>query len=537
LPQRGGFFIIRSLLCLLLSVSVAAAAVDSNGWQRQQVNWRVTSRSRVKAIRYPADKPPTTLNQHRRNQARVRIKEITPSAATAAAGTVLAAVIDSPPTAGFVPWVVISVTDQDAGGDFDAYFSDSVIGNHLTVNPQSDYAVGIFDTGAGSDIISNNDAVKTGIYDAGMVTSLEVDLTGASGTATAYTSDPLGIFIAGLDILEPNGLLLDDSKMLGEYNVSLIVGDSVQSPNLPTAVGMPLAVYCSAAFCNNREFSATLDGNDFNSPYIRFYGLGDPCTPSYSNLIDLQLRPTDASAVQYFPCDLLGLCGDEPDGTPVYPSMIWGLLYNQSVYFLPWVNIADGNDSKDGLDGFMLDTGAQITVISRTLASGLHFDTNDPEFQAEIQDVTGKVTPEPGFYLDSLEIPADGQWLEYSNVPVVVLNVSSPEGGNLEGIIGTNLFVDLNYVIKGGGLQAQGYSPTLEFEPACHITGDIAPACGDCSVDSLDLAVIAEHWLQDPNSSDWYPQCDIAPEPAGDEKVNFLDFAALAENWYQSATP
>ncbi|MFZ0034331.1 MAG: retropepsin-like aspartic protease, partial [Sedimentisphaerales bacterium] len=352
-----------------------------------------------------------------------------------------------------------------------------------------------------------------------------------------YASQPLGIFIAGLDVLESNGLLLDDSCLLGETNVSIIVGDPVESPNLPTAIGIPLGVYFSAAFCNNKQLSVTVDGNDFNSPYIRFYNLSDSCTPSYPNIIDLQLRPSDASAVQYIPCDLLGDCGDDPEGSPAVPSTILGLLSSQSLYFLPWVNLADGSHSIDDIDGFMLDTGAQITVISRTIASGLHLSTSNPDFTVEIQDATGQVTIAPGFYLDSLDIPADGEWLEYTNVPVVMLNVDSPEGGFLDGIIGMNLFVDLNFVVKGGGLEEQGYSPTLEFEPACRIAGDIAPKCGDCMVDYLDLAELTDHWLEDSSSPNWNPDCDLAPPSNPDGIVNLLDFAVLAEHWLEEVAP
>jgi predicted aspartyl protease len=511
-------------------------------WQRQEVDWRMTGRSRIKAIYYPVDRPPIMLNQHRRGRPKVRLREITPFTEAAAGksttGAIVAEVIDSPPVDGFVSWVAVSVTDERGGyWDIDAVPATEVIGNHLTENPQSDYAIGVFDTGASAHVINDDDAFKTGIYDAGLVTSFEVELIGATGTAIGYASQPLGIFIAGLDILEPNGLLLDDSGMLGETNVSIIVGDPVESPNLPTAIGIPLGVYFSAAFCNNKQFSVTIDGNDFNSPYISFYSLNDSSVPSYSNLIDLQLRPSDASAVQYMPCELMGDCGEDPEGSPAIPSTIWGMLYNQSLYFLPWVNLADGGYSIDFLDGFMFDTGAQVTVISRTVASGLHLSTKNPDFTVEIQDVTGQVTIAPGFYLDSLDIPADGQWLEYTNVPVVVLNVQSPEGGFLDGIIGMNLFVDLNFVIKGGGLIRQGYSPTLEFEPACRIIGDIAPKCGNCIVDYLDLAEFAYHWLEDSNSPNWYSECDLAPPSSPDGKVDFLDFAVLANHWLEGIEP
>lgn len=543
--ENKGLLCRKNFVLLLIAVLCWISVVKAGqpAWQRQQVNWRMAGGSSIKAVNYPPGKPPMMLNQHHHGQSKVRLKTIAPPAETALAksvtGAVFAATIDSPPIDGFVPWVVVSITDRSNGyWDIDAVPTTGVVGNYLTENPQSDYAIGIFDTGASAHIISDNDAFKTGLYDKGFVTSLEVQLIGASGTmATAHASNPLGIFIAGLDVLGPNGLLLDDSQMLGEYNVSVIVGDPVSSPNLPTAVGIPLGVYLSTAFCNNKQLSVTIDGNDFNSPYISFYSLDDSSVPSYSNIIDLQLRPIDASAVQYMPCDLFEECSSEPDGTPLYPSTIWGVLSNQSLYFLPWVNVADGNYNINNIDGFMLDTGAQVTVISRTIASGLHLNTSNPDFTVEIQDVTGQVTTAPGFYLKSLEIPADGEWLEYTNVPVIALNVDSPEGGTLKGIIGMNLFADLNFVIKGGGLTGQGYSPTLEFEPACHVAGDIVPKCGNCIVDYSDLAEFTNHWLEDSNSPNWSPQCDLAPLSNPDGKVNFLDFAALAQNWLEGVEP
>jgi predicted aspartyl protease len=481
-PKKWGILLILAVLCCQ-----AAVRAERPGWKRHEVDWRLTGGTRIKAIYYPADKPPPNLSRHSRRPPTLRRKEILPSSVTTlgeqASTSVFAYVIDSPPIAGFVPWIVVSPTDEHISWDINAYASGGVVGNYLAENAQSDYAIGIFDTGASVNVISDDDAVKTRI-DPNWVTSLPVDLIGATGTATAYTTDPLGIFIGGLDLLEPNGLLLDDSNMLGEYNVSVLAGDPIESPNLPTAIGAPMAVYLNAAFWNSEQLSVTIDGNDFNSPYIRFYSIGDPCTPSFCAKIGLELRPSDAAAVQYFPCDILLMCGGEPDGTPLIPSTMWGFLSNQSLYFLPRVDLEDGDYTAPFNDKFMFDTGAQITVISYTMAAGLHLNTNNPDFPVEIQDVTGQITIEPGFYIDSLVIPAINQWLEYTNVPVVVLDVQSPEGGLLDGIIGMNLFVDLNFVFKGGGFQ---YNPQLEFEPTCNVTADIAPACGDCKVDYLDL--------------------------------------------------
>jgi len=69
----------------------------------------------------------------------------------------------------------------------------------------------------------------------------------------------------------------------------------------------------------------------------------------------------------------------------------------------------------------------------------------------------------PGFYIDTLEIPALGRWFRATNVPVVLLDIASPEGGTLDGIIGMNLFVDCNLILRGGGLFLDD-DPKLELE-------------------------------------------------------------------------
>ena len=56
------------------------------------------------------------------------------------------------------------------------------------------------------------------------------------------------------------------------------------------------------------------------------------------------------------------------------------------------------------------------------------------------------------------------------------------------------------------------------------LAGDIT---GEGIVDFIDLALLADQWLQPPG----IPSADIAPGPDGDGIVNFLDFAELAENW------
>jgi predicted aspartyl protease len=112
---------------------------------------------------------------------------------------------------------------------------------------------------------------------------------------------------------------------------------------------------------------------------------------------------------------------------------------------------------------FMLDTGAQVTVVGSRIAARLQLDPSDPEFEVEIQGVTGDVIMAPGYYIDAIDIPALGQWFQARQVPVVLLDISSPEGGTLDGIIGMNLFVDFNLIVRGGGLFLDD-DPALELQ-------------------------------------------------------------------------
>lgn len=184
----------------------------------------------------------------------------------------------------------------------------------------------------------------------------------------------------------------------------------------------------------------------------------------------------------------------------------------------------------------MFDTGAQVSTVGSRIATRLRLDPDWPEFEVEIEGVTGDTVTAPGFYIDSVEIPAFGEWLICTNVPVVLLDVFSPEGGTVDGIIGMNLFTEFNLVFRGGGLFLQN-EPTLEFESIYRIVADIVPEGGDGKVDFSDLAVFAEAWLATgappPPSPNWNPKCDMAPVSSPDGKVDFLDFAVFAGHWFE----
>ncbi|MDD5064920.1 MAG: aspartyl protease family protein [Phycisphaerae bacterium] len=540
MSDNKGLLCRKNFVLLFIAVLCWIPAVEAKkpDWQRQPVNWRMTGGSSIKAVNYPQEKTPPMFGKRKGRRPASLHKKVLPAEAAfrlaplakKTPASMIALVIDSPPVDGFVPWIAVAVTNERFNEDdlrFDAVPIDFVSGSYLTPNPESDYAVGIFDTGASAHIISHAAASQAGLSGP-YLTSNTVEVSGVTGSVFAWVSYPLGIFIDGLGAIEPDGMLYDTSGMVGETNVSVVVGDAFDSPNLPTAIGSPLSVYFAADFHNDRQITISHGSEDFTGPDISFYELSDPCCPTYSNKIPLELRPLGGIDVEYIPY----IDPFNPfELPPASPSIIIGNL-SQSIFFVHSVDLYEGSKSAIDKDRFMLDTGAQVTVVGSRVAARLGLNPANPAFEVEIQGVTGDIIMAPGFYIDSIDIPALGEWLSFTDIPVILLDVASPEGGTADGIIGMNLFVELNFVLRGGGLLGLD-DPSIEFA-LMPLIADIAPPGGDHKVDFLDLAELASHWLQTPSSPDWNSQCDLAPTSSPDGIVNFLDFAVLANHWLES---
>ncbi len=450
-------------------------------------------------------------------------------------------VIDSPPIDGFTPLIAVAVTDaRSADDDWVAQTHTSVVGRHLTNSPETNFVIGLFDTGAVVHVISHAAANRTGVYDADLLTPSDVQLIGATNSVFARVSHPLALFMDGLAAIDADSMTLDESRMVGQSNVSVVVGDEPApgQPDLPTIIGSPMSVYFTTVINNENPITVTQDGNDLTSPDIRFYEHGDPGIPNYKNNIPLNLIPAGGFDVRYA-IDLLAILDGDLTFQPGGPSTITsGIgLESQSRFFVNSVDLQDGTRSAIDKQRFMVDTGAQITVVSSGVGSRLGFDPANPDFEVDIQDATGEMTIHPGFYVDSLEIPALGDWLSFTNVPVVLLDVVSSEGGTLDGIIGMNLFTNFNLVLRGGGLLFQD-PPSLAYEfIKTPLVGDIAPEGGDGIVDWRDFAVLANAWLATSTSANWNPKADLAPPENPDGIVDFQDLIVFAEHWLDAGAP
>lgn len=519
---------ITALLTVVIAQTVVFA--DRPGWQKEQADWQTGNGSRIKSISYPPDKHPPMLKSRRPQKPEKAL--IFPQAtkrtsaklkSTAYTEVVLTNMIDSPAVDGFTPWIAVSVTDERQTSDVaDADVWDFITGGYLTGHPESDYAIGIYDTGASTHVMGYQDANRAGIYKPALalLTTNPVTISGVTGSVDALVSQPMGIFIGGLSQIEPNGMLWNRLGMVGQSNVSIAVGQSGYTVDLPTAIGSPMSVYFTAAFNNNTVITRTRNGSDYNSPAIHIYPQDDPCIPTYANMIPMELRPLGATSVQYIP----GLTPDLTDFEPTSPSVIIGTS-SQSVFFVASVDLYNGIHSAIDKTRFMLDTGAQVSVVGYRVGARMGLNPATPDFEVEIQGVTGETTMAPGFYIDEIDIPALGDWLSFTNIPVVLLDVPSPEGGTLDGIIGMNLFTDLNFTVRGGGMFLQP-DPAIEYEPASRIRGDIN---GDGVIDWLDISAFADAWLATTGSPNWNSRADMV----SDGIINFHDFAVLAQIWSQ----
>ncbi len=504
----------KIILCCFLALFAWAAQAD-NDWIRKPVNWTGPNQSKIKALHYPDYDSQLIQGDW---------LSVTQQILTKPQGDVLATVIESPPIDGFVPWVAINVTDEridEIDGIFTAKVELEIDDGYFTNDPASNYSIGLFDTGASVCIIDVNDAVTLGIYDnPDMITSNPVFLSGVNDTAIAYASQPMGFFVSSLKDIDSNGQL-SDANMIGLSNFAVAIGDPIESPKVPTIVGAPMVVYYNTLFNNSNPITVDVNNQQYTAPDIQILDSNSPI-PDYNNIIPLELRPLGSTTVQY----LYTVIYEDFEllYVPTSPSLIMGTS-SQSLFFVHSVDLYQGAFSAYDKNRFMLDTGAQVTVIGSRVGARLGLDPQNAEFQVEIKGATGEIQMIDGFYIDRLEIPALGQWLTFTDVPVILLDVSSPEGGTLDGIIGMNLFTELDFVLKGGGLFLQN-DPSLTFQIAEFAAADFNQ---DRKVNFYDFSLFASAWQTQQSQPGYDSIFDISNPP--DNVINLADLTIFAEKW------
>ena len=337
--------------------------------------------------------------------------------------------------------VLLTITDDKSTDDSDmtaSAYAGEVAGQPLP-GSTTNVTIAILDSGAGTHLVGYPDALAFGLQGA-YLSPDTFQAGGIGGMVDVNISMPAGFFACGLQhYAGPTNV--PSAEMYGQGNFCAGVNTEANyltTNDVPTVVGTPFLAYFAASILADQRVEIVHNGKKITSASVNFYdNPDDPEIPQLAHRVFMAVTPTAALTVQY-----LGL--DMGDGLEIFAPSVIG--YGSAFFTASSMTFTKSGVSTGGK--VMIDTAAQATLISEIAAAELGLDLKKKEFEIEIQGVAGMVKA-PGFYLDEVRIPALGGALVWTNVPVVVLNIPSPEGGTLFGILGTNLLGTRNVVFNG----------------------------------------------------------------------------------------
>jgi hypothetical protein len=464
----------------------------------------------------------------------LRITAVTPSAKSPQASPDIRIAAETPalpepPVAGFSPLVAIVTSDRRSSDDFDweHALASSYVGRPLNAPAEKNFVVGILDTGSVVDMAAGDSAQVLGMTGSHLTTST-FPIGGVSGTTDTTITQPIGVFAAGLGAIDPNGEL-DLTKLVGHTNVAALASPEISCDNgesVSAIVGTPFIAFYTTIINVDQPRRVVVRGQTFIAPDIE---IADSYTPSpsvYQHRIPMELgglSPVATASYYAFPdlSDWENILGDWLPLTPTLLSM-GALTLPTGGSFFADVGVLQGEAGPLNMlrsARMLVDTGAQSSIISTNLAAKLNLPL-EPDFTAQICGVGGS-NEVPGYYLDYVRIDAMGGALEFAHVPFIVLDMESPEGGSLDGILGMNFFWNRNVVLE----------PTTTGAGFLHISDPVPYAYIDLNddgvVDALDFAVFAAAWQTTPTDPAWNPRCDFFL----DEVIDAHDLEAFMDSW------
>lgn len=426
------------------------------------------------------------------------------------------------PLAGYQPRMAIGLTTEKAN-ELDADFFATTTMDYLS-NGVSGSAMGggyvdvaLIDTGAQAHVLTNAAFNAFNFSGAGRVGTNVTEVTGVAGSEFVTIHDPIGFYAAPLNELTSTTgpLSVNTSAFVGQYNTSIL--SAGPSSILPNVIGMPLLAQFATVIQVDQQHQVSVGGETFNSPQVDLLPFGDPAIPEYTRFAPLFMEPGSAflTPPAYFPSlDLFGDLSNNPTSPTATPG----------AFFLN-ARMGDAGNSAPW-DKFFFDTGAQITVISETVAFMLGYQIGDAEQFIEVEGAGGEVVNAPVITLDSLEILTSDGGLTLTDIPVAVLNVPDPRDGvnPVPGILGTNLFNDRNIVINP------------EVGNAFVAISDVVLISGDLNSDGFvgieDLNLVLASWNQNVTEGDL-----LSGDPTGDGFVGIEDLNIVLANWNVGTPP
>ncbi len=378
--------------------------------------------------------------------------------ALAAGGQVYATGV---PISGFYPLAGISLTTKhDTDSDptftfFQADYETSYLGTPLGVGNQAHFELALVDTGAATTLITTAADAAFNLQAAGYRGTHELPIGGATGNLVAITNDPMAIYASGVgpaNRTSTTPLTLNTNLMVGQSSVSLATLPA--ESDLPNVLGIPFSSQYATYIRNDQPQMFTLGGKTVRTPQIQFMSLGSGGQGTITRYTPITLDDTTAfqSPPQYT-FDFNNILADPPvplTDNPLYPTLrLNGSGQAAAAYFVN-VNVSNEGHSLNNAP-FLLDTGADVSVVSTINAVNLGFDPvlDTPDFTVSVIGSGGLLENVPGFYADNFTIPAVGGSITLNHVPFIVLDFPNPShiGNTAEGIIGMNALAGRNVVI------------------------------------------------------------------------------------------
>lgn len=267
---------------------------------------------------------------------------------------------------------------------------------------------------------------------------------GINGSVTGDVSQPGAVLVGGLqdfdlqfdpDTFEFQGGILTPANR-SVSGIQAFVGTAAGSPELPSLAGTPVHGP-SAAFPGGSAARITMTGIDFGASL----GLGISLTFPELEIVapgsTVTSRPgsTAPARVPLVPFGI-GNRGSEGQSITVAPNPTFtGVTLGHTT--------ASGSAVTATAGRLLFDTGAQVSLISGSLAAALALDLAAPDTSIQVRGASGTPIALPGFTLDAIELAAaiDGSAVDdvvrFGDVPVFVYDLGVP---GLDGILGMNLF-------------------------------------------------------------------------------------------------
>ncbi len=426
----------------------------------------------------------------------------------------------SVPLAGFTPYVAVLTSDKALSDtELEHVMESSYTGHPLARDPNTNnpnFVIGILDSGADTDLIAGSSASHLGITSQWLTDSI-IPIGGAgSGSVDAICTYPMGLYAAGLGGVNTEDMTIDPNYLIGHSNASLLASPAIVCQGQETvsaAVGRPLMSFVTTMIRNDTKHTVTIGERKYIGPDIQFGSIYTSDIPDYTRRIPISINaalPPGTAAWSY-------TFDDSINFYPAYPTMLTAVpgLYPTGGYYEIQIDVTHGEETQTL--NLMLDTGAQSSIITTATADSLSLPLTG-DFIVEVCGVAGSTESVDGYYLDQVGISAGGGKMNFSHVPVVVMDIA----GGYDGILGMNFFYDRNIT----------FQPDLSTSSAkLYVSDPVDFADADFNdsgrVDLEDFALFSDSWMTSFGQEDYVLEYDLFLS----DSIDIVDLQVFVDNW------